>query len=305
MATPHNIQTKQDIVKPLQYFAEGDTVVTPADYAGDNTVSPTYIVPGHVTDINLQPDIQHLDTDVLGNEDLIDAIKTGEMFAFQITFEMIDTLLIDFAFSASGGAVGSIDESLEFMFSELLDGTENYTFMKGSRPVSCTCTLEGGVWIANMTFICKEITLPVAVDPNTTPTYATEPAVSSITHTGAGPDPFEYNAIKYPESRFSTTVTRGMAVQKINGSLTIDYCKASTRAIDFSVDIFIKDKVLETEFKDKTKRVATYSISTSPNLSFNYTDCVLTSHSRQKTATNADAFKESITARAETVAIAA
>ena len=305
MASPHRLQTKQDIVKPLQYEGDGDSITTPSNYAKDHTASPTYIIPGHVTDINLNPDIQHMDTDVLGSEDIIDAVKTGELYSFQITFEMIDTLLIDFAFSASGGGVGSIDESLEFMFSELINGTENFTYMKGCRPTSCTCTLEGGVWIANMTFICKTITLPDTTDANTTPTYVTEPSASSMTHSGAGVDPFSYNAITYPESRFSTTVNRGMAVQKINGSDEIDYCNASTRAIEFSVDVFIKTNVLETEFEDKVSRAATYSISTSPNLSFNFTGCVLTAHNRQKSATTTDGFKESISVRAEAVAIAA
>ena len=96
-----------------------------------------------------------------------------------------------------------------------------------------------------------------------------------------------------------------MAVQKINGSDEIDYCKASTRAIEFSTDVFIKTDILEQEFKDKTIRAATYSISTSPNLSFNYTGCVLTAHNRQKTATSTDRFKETISVRAEAVAIAA
>lgn len=300
----HNIQTKRDFVKVLQYVAEGDTVTTPANY-GAAITDPTFITVGKVTDINLQPDIQHSDTDVLGNEDVIDAVKTMENYTFTVSFELTSTTLINYAFSASGGGAGSIDESLTFMFSEYLDGVENFTAMYGCRPTTCTVNLDRGIWNATMTFICKEITLPSATSPwnGQTPVHSSETSSTTLTHTDAGADPFTWNSVAYPESRFSTTVTRGMAVQAVNGTAQIIYCKASTRRIDFSVDAFVKAVTLETDMLAKTERSAGYSISTAPNDDFAFTNCVITSYSRQKTASNADGFRESITARAGGVSI--
>jgi len=300
----HNIQTKRDFVKVLQYVGEGDTVTTPANYAAAIT-DPTFISVGKVTDLNLQPDIQHADTDVLGNEDVIDAVKTMENYTFSVSFELTGIALIDYAFSASGGGTGSIDESLTFMFSEYLDGVENFTAMYGCRPTTCTVNLDRGIWTATMTFMCKEITLPSATSPwnGQTPTHSSETSTATLTHTDAGADPFTWNSVAYPESRFSTTVTRGMAVQAVNGSAKILYCKASTRRIDFTVDAFVKAVTLETDWLAKTERTAGYSISTSPNDDFAFVDCVITSYSRQKTASNADGFRESITARAGSVSI--
>lgn len=299
-----NIQTKRDIVKTLQYKGEGNTVSTPANYAAA-IVDPTFTAVGKVTDINLQPDIQHMDSDVLGNEDVIDAVKTGEMYAFQISFQMRNTSLINYAFSPSGGGVGSIDESLTFMFSEYISGVENFTAMYGCRPTSCSATLDKGVWTANMTFIAKQITLPSATSPwaAQTPTYASEPAGSAMTHSGAGADPFTWDTTPYPESRFTCNVTRGMAVQSVNGVNQIIYCKASTRRIEFSVDAFVKNTTLETDWLAKTERTAGYSISTSPNADFAFVDCVITSYNRQKSASSADAFRESVTARAGSATI--
>lgn len=300
----HNIQTKRDFVKVLQYKGEGNTVSTPANY-GAAITNPAFTAVGKVTDINLQPDIQHSDTDVLGNEDVIDAVKTMENYTFTISFEMTNTALINYAFSPSGGGTGSIDESLTFMFSEYLDGVENYTAMYGCRPTTCTVNLDRGIWTATMTFMCKQITLPSATSPwnGQSPTFATETGSATLTHTDAGANPFTWNSVAYPESRFSSTVTRGMAVQAVNGSAQIVYCKASTRRIDFSVDAFVKAVTLETDFLGKTERSAGYSISTSPNDDLAFTNCVITSYSRQKTATNADGFRESITARAGGVTI--
>lgn len=299
-----NIQTKRDIVKTLQYKGEGNTVTTPANY-GAAIVDPTFTAVGKVLDINLQPDIQHMDSDILGSEDIVDAVKTGEMYAFQISFQMRDTALINYAVSASGGGVGSIDESLTFMFSEYLSGVENFTAMYGCRPTSLSATLDRGVWIANMTFIAKEITIPSATSPWSaqTPVYASEPAGSAMTHSGAGADPFTWNAVAFPESRFTISVTRGMAVQAINGTDKIIYCKCSTRRAEFSVDAFVKANTLETDYVAKTERTSGYSISTSPNKDFAFVDCVITSFNRQKSASSADAFRESITARIGSLSI--
>ena len=298
MATAHNVQTKRDIVKILQYVGETDTVATPANY-GVTPTSPTFIAAGHNKEINLQPDVQHLDTEVLGNEQIVDAVKTGELHAWQCTFEPTDTVLMAYAVDDSGGAAGSIDESLTFMFSELLDGVENWTAMRGCRCTNMTATLERGVWEVTMTWICREITVPATSDPFTTPTYATEPTASSMTHSGAGADPFTWNAVALPESRFSITVIREMAVEAINGEDLIVYCKAAGKRAEASVDVFVKNTNLDVDWQAKTKRAMNYSVSTSPNKDFAFVDAVITSHSRTKSAVSSDGFKESVTIRAE------
>jgi len=301
MATGHNIQTKRDIVKPLQYKGEGDTITTPANYGVLVTASPTFVAAGHNTEINLQPDIAHMDTEVLGSEDIVNAVKTGELFAFQISFEPTDTVLMQYAWDASGGGVGSIDESLNFVFTELLNGVENWTTMIGCRPTSMTVTLERGIWQVTMTWITSQINLQVSSDPFTTPTYVTEPSASSLTHTDAGADPFTWNAVATPESRFSLTVTRAMAIEAVNGQIRIIFSKAADRKVECSADVFVKDNLLETDYFGKTKRAANYSFTTSPNKDFAMVNCIITAHSRVKTATSTDAFRESITFRAESV----
>lgn len=298
MATAHNIQTKRDIVKILQFVGEGDTVTTPASYAVTPT-SPAFIAAGHNSEINLQPDIAHMDTEVLGSEEIVNAVKTGELFAFQISFEPTDSVLMAYVVDNSGNGVGSIDESLTFTFTELLNGVENWTVMRGCRGTSMSATLERGTWLVTMTFICREITLPDNTDPFTTPTYATEPAASSLTHTDAGVDPFSWNAITVPESRFSITVTREMAIEAINGEVKIIYAKAAGKRTECTVEAFVRDNVIETDYFGKTKRAANYSFTTTPNKDFAMVDCLITSHSRVKTATSTDAFRESITFRAE------
>lgn len=300
----HNVTTKKDIVKPLQYVQEAaNTVTAPTSYGTTPTASPTFVAAGLNTEITLNPDIVHQDVDVLGSEDVVDAVKTGELYTFTTRFNPTDSVLINYGL-VTGAGTGTIDASLSFIFSERLDGTENYTILKGCRPTSTTLSLERGTWGVDMTWICKEITTPSATHGLTTPTFVSIPTASPLTHTDSGADPFAWNSVAVPERRFSTTVTREMAVLSVNGSSTITFAKPTSRRVEFSVDAFVKDTTLLADFKTKTARGAAYRFSTSPSKVLTYTNCVLSSWSSAKSATTTDAFVESITARAEGLTIA-
>ena len=87
MVTAHNVTTKKDIVKPLQYIQEtSNTLTTPTAYGTTPTSSPTFVAAGLNTEITLNPDVVHQDVDVLGSEDIVDAVKTGELYTFTTRF---------------------------------------------------------------------------------------------------------------------------------------------------------------------------------------------------------------------------
>ena len=75
----HNVTTKKDIVKPLQYIQETSSIITgPTSYGVTPTSSPTFVAAGLNTEITLNPDVVHQDVDVLGSEDIVDAVKSIE-----------------------------------------------------------------------------------------------------------------------------------------------------------------------------------------------------------------------------------
>ncbi len=300
----HNVTTKKDIVKPLQYTQESASIITgPTTYGVTPTSSPTFVAAGLNTEITINPDIVHQDVDALGSEDIVDAVKTGELYTFTTRFNPTDTVLLNYGLVAGAGT-GTIDASLSFIFSEKLDNTEYYTILKGCLPTSTTLALERGTWSADMTWICKEITTPATSHGLTSPTFVSIPTASPLTHTDAGADPFTWNSVATPERRFSTTITRDMAVMSVNGNNTITYAKPSSRRIEFNVDVFVKNTTLITDFKAKTARAATYKFSSSPSKTLTYSNCVLTGWSSARSAATTDAFIESITARAEGLTIA-
>ena len=239
VVSAHNVTTKRDIVKELQYVGETDTVSTPGSF-GTTPSSASFTLVGNNSEINIQPDVQHMDVSVLGSEDIIDAVKTQSLYAFTIRYNPIDVALWKFLWNSSGSGTNSPDESLSFTYSYNLDGTEYYQHIRGARPTSGTMSVSRGVWETTMTFVAKDITIPNTTDGNGgTPTYqTTETSSSPIVHSDGGGEPFAWNSTTYGERSFSTTVTRNMAVMAVNGETDITYCKATDRSITASVDVF-------------------------------------------------------------------
>jgi len=302
----HNVTTKRDIVKELQYVGEGNTVTTPTSF-GTTPNSASFTLVGNNSEINIQPDVQHMDVSVLGSEDIIDAVKTQSLYAFTIRYNPIDTALWKYVWNSSGGGTGSIDESLSFTYSYNLDGTEYYQHLRGCRPTSGTMSLSRGMWDCSMTFVAKDITVPNTTDGNGgTPTYqTTETSSSPIVHSDGGGTPFTWNSVTYGERSFSTTVTRNMAVMAVNGETDITYCKATERSITATVDVFAgtasNETSLYTDYEGKTARAASYKFTSSPSKTLSFTNCVITDYGYTHAAGSTDALIESITARAESV----
>jgi len=92
VVSAHNVTTKRDVVKELQYVGEGDTVGTPGSF-GTTPSSSSFTLVGNNSEINIQPDVQHMDVSVLGSEDVVDAVKTQSLYAFTIRYNPIDIAL--------------------------------------------------------------------------------------------------------------------------------------------------------------------------------------------------------------------
>lgn len=301
MVSAHRIQTRRDIIKPLQFVTEGDSAATPALF-GVCPSAPNFKALGHMKDLNLQPDIQRIDVSVLGSEDVVNTILTSKMYAFQVTYEPTDEEPIAYAINAAGG-VGTIDESYTMMYSERINGTENFVYLYGCRPTNTSLRLNQGVWECTQTWICRQITVPNSTDPEAakTPVYVTEPTASSISHSAVS-DHFQWNSVVQPESSFSLNVTRNYAVETVNGETLIVYTYPVSREIEFTADVYVKDTTLETDFEAVTERAATYEYDAT--FTFTFGACVISSFNKSKSASGTDAYKNSITVRAETVNMA-
>lgn len=304
VVSAHNITTKRDIVKELQFVGEGDSVNNAALF-GVTPSSSTFAVVGNNSEITISPDVQHMDVNVLGSEDLIDSVKTQSLYSFSIRYNPINTTLWKYIWNASGGGAGTIDESLSFTYSYKLNGTEYFQHMRGCRPTSGTMSLSRGAWETTMNFVAKDITIPAtSTTDGGTPVYeSTETSSSPIVHSDGGADPFTWNSTTFGERSFSTTVSRNMAMMAVNGETDVTYCKAVDRAITATVDVFAgkasDETTLYTDYEGKSKRTASYKFTTSPAKTFTYANAVITNYGYTHAAGSTDALIESITFRAE------
>ena len=312
MVTPTNPQTKVDIIKPLQWVTEGDRVATPANY-GAVINSATFALVGNNIEINPQRDVQHADTIVLGTEGPVGAVKTQSNYVFSFKWQPFDSALFpyiwdDTAANGGTGGAGSPDASLQFTWSERINGTEYFTHVRGFTPTSLTLSMERGLWQAEMSGVAQDITARSSTDGNTgTPVYDSSEGDTAVPlgNSDVGATPFTWNSNVFGERRFSLTVTRDLAIHDVNGKLDILYSKPSTRNISYSVDVFSGSNAgEETSFEDEyeaksTITTAQYIFTVSPDKKFVFTNNVITSYSKVIAAGTTDAMIESITVRAE------
>lgn len=304
MVSAHNVTTKQDIVKELQFVTEGDSVSNAALY-GVTPNSSTFALVGNNTEISINPDVQHMDVNVLGSEDIIDAVKTQSLYAFTLRNNPVDLTLWKYLWNSSGTGALSPDSSLSFTYSFNLDGTEYFQHMRGCRPTSGTLSISRGMWEQNMTFIAKDITVPAtSTGDGGTPVYQTsETSSSPIVHSDGGGNPFTWNSVTYGERSFSTTVNRNMAVMAVNGENDITYTKATDRSITFTADVFSgtasNETAMYTDYEAKNARAASYKFNSTGPVTLTYANAIITDYSHTHAAGSTDALIESITARAE------
>ena len=304
MVSAHNVTTKQDIVKELQFVTEGDSVSNAALY-GVTPNSSTFALVGNNTEISINPDVQHMDVNVLGSEDVIDAVKTQSLYAFTLRNNPVDLTLWKYLWNSSGTGALSPDSSLSFTYSFNLDGTEYYQHMRGCRPTQGTLSVSRGMWEQNITFIAKDITVPATStgDPGTPVYQSSETSSSPIVHSDGGGSPFTWNSVTYGERSFSTTVSRNMAVMAVNGQNDITYTKATDRSITFTADVFSgtasNETAMYTDYEAKNARAASYKFNSTGPVTLTYANAIITDYSHTHAAGSTDALIESITARAE------
>jgi len=306
MVTAHNITTKLDIVKPVQWIGEGDSEATTTLF-GVTPDGSTFKLVGNNTEINPQLDIAHADTLGLGSEDILDAVITGRAYAFSIRFNPINVDLLKFIWNTSVAGSDTPRESLSFTYSYNLDGTEHFRHIRGARPTTATWSVQRGLWEADMTFVAKDITIPnVSSGDPATPVYSSsETTAAAISHQDGGGSPFTLNSIVYGEKRFSITVARSIALEDINGELDVVYTKLNDRRVSWSADVVIgtasSETAIETLLEAKTKVPFTYKFNSTGPITFTTANNVITSYSEIPAAGNTDAIIASVSGRSESV----
>src|SRR5688500_4318036 len=118
------------IVKRLQFTEESTFGVTP-------TASPTFTSAGKIKRFNFNIDAQVERYRTAGNRKVSDFLNTGQMTSFEIEYQPINIDMMKRGINDPSGT-GTIEKSLSFAFSKMINGTENFYFIKGAKTDTIT-----------------------------------------------------------------------------------------------------------------------------------------------------------------------
>jgi len=297
MPTSYIPATMRDYTNIPQYIAEGTSAAT----FGVMPTSPTFIQPNLITDFTIDQQITKADVLELGNYDIVNAVKTGEVSAFSLKANITDTTLAKTGFNAPSGS-GTVEESQSWIIGKDFDGTDNYRTLLGARPISTTLSAERGLWELDMSFVCREITDWSTSAPAGSTLLTAASSSTALSHSDAAADPFSWNSAAYDILSFSATTTFELALVEVMGKVNIEHSRVANRRNIGSATVYQKNTTIQTDHNALTKRALAMDVENGTS-AFTDTDARITSYSSNPSAASPDIIKEDITWEAESRAL--
>src|SRR6188508_192022 len=141
------------IQKRLQYIEEATYGVTPS-------AAPTFISAGKIKRFSFNIDAQIERYRTAGLRKVSDFLNTGEMTSFEIEYQPIDTDLMAYGINDPNGT-GTIEKSLSFLYSKLLNGVEHYYIIKGCKTDQIQIEVTKEAVNVTQSFLAREAITPI------------------------------------------------------------------------------------------------------------------------------------------------
>ncbi len=254
------------IVKRLQYIEEATYGTTPS-------ASPVFISAGKIKRFlwNIDAQVQRYRT--AGLRTVSDFLQTGQLYSFEIEYSPFETDLMAYGFNNPNGA-GTIEKSLSFAYSFLLNGVENFIFIKGVKTDSISVEVTKEMVSVTQSFLCKEVSTPVSTANGglTTPTWASAPTGIPWVGKNGGTDPFLYNAVATDTPRFSCDVAWNLDPGMPNGQELIKFLDPTNKDCNVDFDVWLKDTSFIADLKTNAERDATYTLNSATSAILTITD---------------------------------
>lgn len=281
--------------RKLQYCEESTYGVTP-------TVSPLFASAGEIESVSETTEIAMKRYHSLGSEDVYQFLRNGILYSFEIAYQPISSALIRYGTQAQGGGAGTIDKSLSFLYSEDVNGIENYVFYKGARCDQVTVEITGDSVKVTQNFLCREITTPATTHGLTTPTFAPANSAAPWFGTDGGSNPFTHNSNSYDVDKFKFTVSRGLEAIRPNGESLVKMLVPTVRTITGEFDVVRKDTALITDCKNLAARAASYVLKAAASTA-TFADMVLVGMATSRQATATEALRDSFKFEAKSISV--
>src|SRR5690242_2321257 len=156
-------------IKQPQFVEESSFGVTPT--------SPTFINCGAITDLAFSLDVNEVKYRQLGSRDMYNEIKVGESYSIVMKYQPFNTTLMKYGTEyANASATGNIAKSLSILWSQNINGVENYYLAVGCRTERIDIDITENAVMCTQTFIAKTVNTPTTTFTGAggtgTPTYA-------------------------------------------------------------------------------------------------------------------------------------
>lgn len=271
-------------------------------YAVVPTASPVFTSAGEIESVSETTEVALKRYRGLGSEDVYRHLSNGQLYSFEIAYQPISSALIRYGTQAQGGGAGTIDKSLSFLYSEDIDGVENYVFYKGARCDQVSVEITNESVKVSQNFLCKEITTPATSHGLTTPTFAGANSVAPWTGADGGSSPFIHNSNSYDVDKFTFTVNRGLEAIRPNGESLVKMLVPTIRTITGEFDVIRKDTALMADCKSLAARAASYVLKAAASTAA-FTDMVLVSAATSRQATATEALRDSFRFEAKSISV--
>jgi hypothetical protein len=222
-------------------------------------------------------DISNVHYRQLGSRDLYSVIKTGEVYGIVFKYQPFNTNFMKYGTEYwTASATGNIAKSVSLLWSQNVNGVENFYLASGVRTESIDIdTTETAVSVTH-TLVAKNISTPTSTYPGTgTPTYASTDVGSPWSGIFGGSLPLTINSLNYDVTRFRVGVSQNLDRVKPNGETQIKFLEATNRDITIDMDMIVKDTVSLADVKTLVARTASYSLNAATSSSVSLTNLYL------------------------------
>lgn len=238
---------------------------------GTIAANAQFVYPGPIVEMNDSLETGSLKYRQIGNRDIHSMIKTGEMFAMEMTWNPIDTKLFNYCINLPGVGAENIAIPLQFVTQQTLDGATHWIKYEGCVCESFECEVAStGAVEASATFLVKNITAPATTHglPGTPTFVIIDPETPIWTNITPGPGPLAWGGTVFDTDTFGFSVSNNPQVIKPCGEITAKFIRPTLRDIEFEFDgWYHSDTTLFADTKALTPKTLTFNLSTDKRVS--------------------------------------
>lgn len=239
----------------------------------------------------------------IGTRDINSMIPTGVGYTFDLTYNPINTTLIEYGINLPNGT-GTIERSLTFLKSQKVDAVEHFFVYTGCRADSTDISISSDSAVeVSQSYIAQEARTPSLTSglPGTPVFHTGGVAGTPWTNLTPGPDPLTFNGVVTDTNSFSCSVTNNLEPIKPNGMMSNKDTPPTLRNVEWEFTTWFKDTLLIADVKSLTPRPMEYNLSTTKKLVF--VDAYPESISMSDNTTATEHKTLSVSGRAKSVAV--